>query len=122
MKITGGTFGMGSAEFNKRGDILVSGATEFVIRKSEALSAFQRSEKELKFGAVGFLIGSIVLGIILGLAFGVVGALIGVVFAIAGSFHNKTTHHVELRLTDDRVMVLTGRKSDVEKVVAFAAR
>lgn len=115
MKIIGGSFGLtGKASLVKDGSIKIKGAKTVTYPGSEVILVNAKQIKERKFGVVGFIIGSVILGAIGIIYFGVVGLAIGVLISLAGSFYSKKQNIVSLTFKDEKQIELECTKSESE--------
>lgn len=90
MNIVGGSFGVsGSARITKEGNLEVRGVKAMRFAGSEISSVTARTEKERKFGYLGFVLGAIILSVILGAFLNVLGIVLAFVLSAAGSFYSN---------------------------------
>lgn len=120
MKIIGGSFGAsGSLKIAGNNQIHIKSAQNATYPQDQIASISANTSKESKFGALGFIVGAIVLGSI-GLALGgVIGLIIGILLSLAGSFYSKQTHGAVITFTDHKTTIITGSKANINQILSL---
>lgn len=113
MKVTGGSFGIGKARFNTDKSITVKAAKEVTFTKQDIKLSSILETKEKKFGAIGFILGAILLSAILVAFVGPLGILIGVIVAALGSFYSKKLYTAEVELNTGEKILFAGDKYEL---------
>ena len=121
MRIVGGSFGVsGRVNIEPSGALVIKGAKKMQYRHGEIKSAEARVVKQRKFGALGFVVGALLLGVLFGLFLGVLGVVIAVVFAAAGSFYSQKNNIVDIRFDDGKLVSIVCTRRDVDGLLALA--
>lgn len=121
MKIVGGSYGVnGSAYISRDQCLVVEGSARKVYPKGSATSASARSDKNNKFGCMGFAIGAVLLSIMLGAFLNLLGVVIGIAVAAAGSFYTLKNDFVDIEFNDGKKISLECSPNGVKKLINWA--
>lgn len=120
MNITGGSFGVRGVAHVVGGKVLAIEGTPAGEYQREAIkSMVARTEREKKFGALGFILGAIILSLVLGFLMGPFGVLLAVVIAAAGSFYSAKRHVVDITFHDGNTLTLECSARAVDVLMAL---
>ena len=118
MRIAGGSFGVGgTARIDEENRLVVSGVRHADFSGSEMVSAIARTDKEKKFGCLGFVLGALILGTVFGYFLSVLGVVIGVGLAAAGSFYTNTTNLVDIVFSSGEALSLECSPRQIKKLI-----
>lgn len=131
MKLIDGNFGgKGTALINHRNQLIIDSPDRHIYSPEQILTASARVRKEKTFSILSFVLSmvlfcafpGVLLSVFFGLVLGALGILIGFGIAIAISFYSKETNFVEVRLDDQKSLILAGSSHDVNQLVLIAER
>lgn len=123
MKIIGGTFGIsGSVWISRDKKCVVDGIPQKAYSPDQIAKVVASQSKSRRFGALGFIVGAIILGFLLGMLFGALGAIIGLVVAAAGSFYSTTQHILQIDFKDDNSVTIECTPRFASKILALKNR
>ena len=117
MKVIGGSFGANGKAVVVQGEAVAISSTlkaEYPFGDVERFSA--EEEKQRKFGALGCIVGAILLAFILTPFLGLLGLILAVVVAVVGSFYTKTENLARLDFVDGRQVLLSGDRREIEQL------
>jgi hypothetical protein len=119
MKIVGGSFGLkGNAKIQNE-HLILKGAREATYHAVQIKTLAAITDKERKFGILGFLVGFLFFGVVLFLFFGPLGLLVALIFSVAGSFYTQKSNVVTIIFDDGETMDLAGSGREVKRLVAM---
>lgn len=120
MKIIGGTFGVsGSVWISRDKKCVVNGIPQKAYTPSQIGKVTASQQKSKRFGALGFIAGSVILAILLGAFLGALGVIIGIVIAAAGSFYSTTQNILQIDFVDDNSVTIECTPRFASRILAL---
>lgn len=100
MKIVSSTFGQGGSVFISNNRFYVESSKSASYSSKEITKAFFESQSESSFGAIGFIVGFVLLSVILLPFLGVFGVLVAAAVAFFGSKYTTKKEVATVNFTD----------------------